>query len=121
MMMNLNWFFPALIVIFGVFLMLWTTRLNRNILNGQETSLPKYFVGSALSGLWIFLISVGGILLIGSVYEGYGWTLTETISIVSVSVIGGIAAMLGTLWQFFIVTKFRDSLYQSLIRKNKKK
>jgi hypothetical protein len=54
--------------------MLRTMRLNRNILNGQETSLPKYFAGSTLSGVWIFLISVGGILLLGSVYEGYGWT-----------------------------------------------
>jgi hypothetical protein len=119
--MNLNWVFPALMLISGVFLMLWTTRFNRNILNGQETSLPKYFVGSALSGLWIFLISVGGILLLGSVYEGYGWTTFETIEIVIVGVIGGIVAMIGTLWQFFIVTKFREILYQMLGRKNKEK
>lgn len=120
-MTNFNLAFPVLMLISGIFLMLWTTRLNRNILNGQETSLPKYFIGSALSGLWIFLISVGGILVLGSVYEGYAWTLLETIEIVIVGLIGGIAAMLGTLWQFFIVTKFRDILYQGLIQKDKKK
>jgi hypothetical protein len=118
--MNLNWVFPALMLISGVFLMLWTTPFNRNVLKGQETSLLKYFVVSALSGLWIFLISVGGILLLGSVYEGYGWTTFETIQIVIVGVIVGIVDMIGTLWQFFIVTKFRDILYQFLSRKNKK-
>jgi hypothetical protein len=120
-MTNFNAVFPVLMLISGIFLMLWTTRFNRNILNGQETSLRKYFVRSALYGLWVFLISVGGILAAGSVYEGYNWTTRETIGIALLGVIGGILAMIGSLWQFFIVTKFRDSLYQRLSRKNKKK
>ena len=119
-MTNFNWVFPVMMLVSGVFLMLWTTRFNRNILNGQETSLRKYLIGSVLYGLWVFLISVGGILAAGLVYEGYSWTSRETIWIAILGVIGGILAMIGSLWQFFIVTKFRDILYQSLRRKNKK-
>ena len=119
-MKNFNWVFPVLMLVSGVFLMVWTTRLNRNILNGQETSLRKYFVGSSLSGLWIFLISVGGVLTVGSVYEDHGWTTHETVEIAIIGVIAGILAGIGSLWQFFIVTKFRDVLHQSLSRKNKK-
>jgi len=120
-MTNFNLFFSVLMLVSGVFLMLWTIRFNRNILKGQETSLRKYLVGSALSGLWVFLISVGGILAAGSVNEGYGLTTPETIEIAILGVIGGILAMIGSLWQFFVVSKFRDILYQSLSRKNKKR
>lgn len=119
-MPNFNWFFPILMLVLGVLLMLRTIQFNRKILNGQETSLRKYLAGSALSGLWVLLISVGGILTLGSVYDGYVWTLQETITIVLLGVIGGILAMIGSLWQFFVVGKFRDILYQSLHRKAKK-
>jgi hypothetical protein len=121
MMTNFNWVFPVLMLVSGLFLMLGTTRYNRNILNGQETSLRKYLIGSTLYGLWVFLISVGGILAVGSIYGSDGWTARETIQIVILGVIGGILAIVGSLWQIFIVSNFRDSLYKSLSRKNKKK
>jgi hypothetical protein len=120
-MSNVSWFLPILMLASGVLLMLWTTRFNRNILNGQETSASKYFIGSGLYGLWVFLISVGGILTVGLVYEGHGWSSYETVEIVILGAIGGILAAIGSLWQFFIVTKFREILYQSLNRKNKQK
>lgn len=54
-------------------------RFNQKLFSEQETSLRKYFMSAALSGLWVFLISVGGILAAGSVYKGYGWTTCEAI------------------------------------------
>jgi hypothetical protein len=118
-MKNFNLILPALMLVIGLILMFWTTQFNRNLLHGQETSIKKYFIGATLFGLWIFLISVGGILVIGSVYEDSGWTTYETIEIVILGVIGGMLAIIGSLWQFFIVTKFREILYQLLGRKNK--
>lgn len=118
-MKNSNLILPLLMLVIGVILMIWTTRFNRNLLNGQETSLKKYFIGATLFGLWIFLISVGGILTIGSVYGDRGWTTYETIEIVILGVIGGALAVIGSLWQFFIVTQFREILYKMLSRKNK--
>jgi hypothetical protein len=120
MMIQLNWVFPILMLVSGVFLMLWTSRFNRNILNGQETSLGKYLIGSIFYGLWVFLISVGGILAAGLVYEGYEWTTDEKIGIVLLGVVGGVVAVIGSLWQAFIVTKFREKLYRSLSQKKKK-
>jgi len=120
-MTNFNWVFPALMLIFGVFLMFWTLRFNRNLFNGQATQLWKYVLGSALYGLWVFLVSVGGILVAGSIYESYGWTTHETIGIAVLGLIAGVLATIGALWQFFIATKLRDNIYQLLVRKDKKK
>jgi steroid 5-alpha reductase family enzyme len=118
-MKNFDLVFPILMPVIGVVLMIWTTRFNRKLLNGQETSLKKYFIGATLFGLWVFLISVGVILGIGTVSGDGGWTTYETIEIVILGIIGGIVAIMGSLWQFFIVTKFREILYRALSRKNK--
>jgi hypothetical protein len=118
-MKNLSLVLPVLMLASGIFLMFWATRFNHNLLIGEETSLSKYFIGAILFGLWVFLISVGGILIIGFGYEDIGWTTFETIEIVILGMIGGILAILGSLWQFFIATKFREILHRALSRKNK--
>lgn len=92
---------------------------NRYLLKGRETSLGKYFLGAAMGGLCIFLISVGGILLVSLVYGNRGWTTYETIEIILLGIVVSILAVVGTLWQFFLVSKFREILYQVLNRKKK--
>jgi hypothetical protein len=119
-MINLNWVIPGFILICGILLMLWTTRSNRKLFIGQEISFRKYLINSALYGLWIFLISVGIILLIGSVNKGYQWTTSETLRFLILGFAAGILGMFGSLWQFFLVSEFRESLYKYLKLKVKK-
>jgi hypothetical protein len=84
------------------------------LFRGQEISFRKYLINSALTGLWIFLVSVGIILLIGSLYKGYQWASDETLDILILGFVAGILGMFGSLWQFFLASKFRESLYKYL-------
>jgi hypothetical protein len=125
--MSLNWILLASIFILGVltlvsgvFLVIWMTRLNRKIFNGQEISLRRYFVASALNGLCVLLIFLGCILLVGFADKGYAWSVHDIQWIVAVGFIGGIFIMLGSLWSYFIAGKFRELLYQKLNDKYKK-
>ena len=116
-----DWVLSILTLVSAVFLMFWRLRSDRNLFNGQETSLRKYFTASALQGLCVFLLYIGIFLVGVAMYPDYGFTTRETILIVVLGLIVGILAMIASLWQFFIVTKFRESLYQSLSRRIKKK
>ena len=118
-MQNLEIVIPTLMLITGILLMIWTTRFNRTLLQRQESSLWKYFLGATLFGVWIFLVSVGGILVIGSVQAGLGWSTYQITEIIIVGLVGSLLAIVGSLWQFFIVTNFREILYQRLNRKSK--
>ena len=126
--MNLNWLFPVLILvsgvflIIGVFLMLQMIRVDRKIFKGEGGSLHEYLIGSALTGACVFLISVSGILAAGSVsvYYGEGWTVYEILEIAILVSIVAVLAVIGSLWRYFIVGKFRDVLYQKLKDRYKK-
>jgi hypothetical protein len=115
--LNMNRIFPVLMLVCGFLLMVWTLRFSRQILNGEETSLRKYLLGSALHGLWVFLIAVGGILTIGLIYESHGWSTSEKMEIMILGFGAGILGMVGSLWQFFLGTRFRESLHRNLKRK----
>jgi hypothetical protein len=99
---------PVLMLLLGVVLMYWTTQFNRNLLNTQERFLGKYITGAVVFGLWIFLVSVGAVITVGSYFGKQAWTTYETIEIIILGLIGGILAVIGALWQFFIVTRFRN-------------
>ena len=123
--MNLNWFFPVLILtvlilISGVFLMLRMIRVDRKIFNGEEASLRTYLIGSALTGACVFLLFVGMILVTALVVKDIGWLRDGIIWIIILGLAGGIMAMIGSLWRYFIAGKFRELLYQKLKEKYKK-
>ena len=119
--MNFNWVIPILILTSSIVLILWTTRFNNKISFGQESSWAKYITGSALYGLSAFLIFVGITLVMGLIDKDYVWSTHEIIGAVIFGLFCGIVAMIGSLWQFLIVGKFRELLYKNLKSKNKNK
>ncbi len=125
--MSLDRILLALIFVFGffmlasgIFLLVWTSRLNRKIFNGQEVSLRRHFIASALNGLCVFLISLGCVLLVGFADKSYSWSVRDIPWIAALGFIGGIFMMVGSLWSYFIAGKFRELLYQKLKDKYKK-
>jgi hypothetical protein len=126
--MNLNWPFPVLVLlsvvflITGIFLMVRMIPVDRKLFMGEGISFHEYLVGSALTGACAFLIIGGIILAVGSLsaYYGEGWTVDEIIAAVIIVSIGAILAAIGSLWQYFIVGKFREFIYQKLREKYRK-
>jgi hypothetical protein len=116
-MYNFELLIAALMLVSGICLMIWTTRHNRKLLHNQGSSVWKYFIGAVSFGVWIFLVSVGCILLIGSINGGSNWSAYETMEFIILALIGSLVAIVGALWQFFLVTKFRENLYQKLNHK----
>jgi hypothetical protein len=107
----------VLMLVSGVCLMIWTTRYNRKLFHGRENSVWKYFIGAVLFGAWIFLVSIGGILLLGSLNTSSGWSSYQTMELIVLALVGSLIAILGALWQFLLHTKLRENLYQKLNNK----
>jgi hypothetical protein len=125
---NLNWLFPVLIylsgvfLIIGIFLMVRMISVDQKLFMGEGNSLHEYLVSSAIAGACAFLIFGSFILAVGllSVYYGEGWTVDEIIAAAIIVSLGAILVAIGSLWRYFIVGKFREFIYQKLRDKYRK-
>lgn len=118
-MMILQWIFLIIVLGCGIALMILTHRRSKIMFFGKETSLLKAIGMSALSGLSVSLLFMGISLLIGILNSNYRWTSSGIITIVTLGLILGVIATVGSLWQSYIIGKFRKYLYQKLNRDKK--
>lgn len=103
----------------GIILMVIAILLSRTILQGRETSRLNRVVNSILLGMSASLIFMSVVFVIGLLDVTYTWTYQRLMAIGLVSLFPGIVVTIGSYWQFFVATKFREHLYRALTVKKR--
>jgi hypothetical protein len=118
-MMSLGWVYGLPAVVIGTFLAVRILRFNLRVRWTQGIPLRKYLVASSGSGLAVFLVSTGFILLMGSFFRDAGLTpfVTEEIFVFTAAL--GILTILGSLWYYFLNGKLRESLIKRLRQRDR--
>ncbi len=105
----------------GIITTIWLSRFSRKVFLGQESSPHKKLGISILSGVSVGLIFVSVALIAGVLDTNYEWTEAGITGVGLLALAIAIIATIGSLWQFFVIGRFRTHLYRKLQEKNKDK
>ncbi len=107
-----------ILVLIGVIaLFIWTSRLSSKVFWGQITPTRELLWISLLSAIPVSLLFIDIILFASILDISYTWSITAVIGVLLISLFLGLLGFLGSMWQFFIVGKFRSHLFAKLRRK----
>lgn len=114
LMTSMKWIIAAIALLGGLILMVNWWQSSRRLYFGQGATLAKYLISSALAGAWACLLLLGFILAVGAFDLRYEWKATEFIGAIVFSLMLGFVTVIGSLWSYFVVGKFREALLRWL-------
>lgn len=102
----------------GISHMIYTRRIGlRDFIEEPQSLLGVFFRGSLIPGAIAGMIFLGILIVVGFLDRGYTWTLQGILGMIIIALVAGLLVMLGSLWQLFIVGKYRGFLFSRLKRR----
>ena len=120
----MNYFvIPLLIacIVIGLCLGIYAYRDSRPIFFGLETSWKKRLSNAIYNGISSSMIFMSIILIVGLIEPKYNWSLKNILLFAAFSGFPGLIVTLGSIWQFFIVNRYRKKIIHSINRQDKER
>jgi hypothetical protein len=109
---------PFLILaIVGLYMLISSYQHMERIVAGKETKIRNIVFRSAVLGFSATLIFFSGIFFFTAIFnEPFEWSLGNLLKSFAFFSVGGIIIFFGSLWQFFLISKYRDILIKIIKR-----
>ncbi len=109
--------FGLLVLAAGIGLITRSWRGTQDDFLGNRQPWRERTVRSALSGFGAFLAGAGVIVAASSWFWGAAWSSKGVAAILVLGLVIVVVTTLGSLWQYFLVDRFRDGLVEHFRRK----
>lgn len=104
--------FSLLLGVVGIVLFIREYRESRRILFGFETSRRIIIRTAVMNGLVLNLSFLALELLLAGLDKHHIWTVESILVMVAIPIIGNVIVTLGSLWQFYIIGKYRGFMFR---------